>query len=506
MKSRMNNLQEEKELCENELELLRIEFRVTFDYARQVEVQVREKFGKAQAVVGLVMTERVWHSMETIIFGNGEKPKFIGKDYFYSIQGKQNERCIMFKKEKDSPSKKGRFLVSYCKQNMYIKLKQNDLFAQETLSHIAYYMENSAIIDAQNIENYQTGKPLIPTYRVKYSRIIRKKIRGKFRFFVQVALEGPPVPKRKKDGSFRHTVGEGIVATDIGTQSVAIVTKEKVILKNLADRTNEKRERKIKLLQNKLNRSRKATNPNCFNEKGVPIKKMKFQSKKYKKVKNQLNNLHRIMAENRKFAHNQDANDLRSLGDIFITEKNPIKAWQKRAKKTTVNEKTGKFNKKKRAGKSILNRSPGYFTSQNQYRFGVTSGSFVTVNMQSFKASQYDHKMGDSNPKQLSQRWHIFEDGTKVQRDLYSAFLMYCSNEERTAPNQRLCEENFELFKQRHDDCIETLIREAKEIKNSGIKVFKSNLKNKIFKEKKKDAWFASLNKTKSEIASLITI
>lgn len=497
-KERTEKLKEDKKVCEIELECMREEFQVTFDFARKEEVKVRKKFDKAQSVVGLVMIERVWQSMESIIFGNGEKPKFVDDNHFYSIQGKQNERCIMFKKEKDTKNKKGRFHIYYRGQSMYIKVKQDDIFAQETLSHIEYYMKHGSIIDEQNIKNIQLGKELIPTYRVKYNRIIRKKIRGKYRFFVQLALEGPPVPKRNKDWSFRHILGTGIVASDIGTQSVAIVTKDAVILKNLADRTNKKRERKITLLQNKLNRSRKEMNPNCFNEKGVPIKKMKVQSKTYQKTKSQLNNLHRMMAENRKYAHNEDANILRSLGNTFITENNPIKAWQKRAKETTVNEKTGKMNRKKRAGKSILNRSPGYFTSQNQYRFEMTDGTFELVNTWTFKASQYDHKMGRTNPKQLSQRWHIFEDGTKVQRDLYSAFLLYCSNEERAVPDQTLCNIHFEWFKKLHDACIEQIITEGKDIKNSGIKVSKVVVKKKnSFTEKKKDAWFSKMNKTK---------
>lgn len=40
------------------------------------------------------------------------------------------------------------------------------------------------------------------------------------------------------------------------------------------------------------------------------------------------------------------------------------------------------------------------------------------------KASQYDHELNQFIKKKLSQRFHIFSDGTKVQRDVYSAFLL----------------------------------------------------------------------------------
>ncbi|GAA3331088.1 hypothetical protein GCM10020331_086220 [Ectobacillus funiculus] len=53
----------------------------------------------------------------------------------------------------------------------------------------------------------------------------------KYDIFVQIVLEGIPVAKRKKDGSFRHTYGVGRVAGDIGTQSLAVVSKDKVFLK-----------------------------------------------------------------------------------------------------------------------------------------------------------------------------------------------------------------------------------------------------------------------------------
>ena len=45
------------------------------------------------------------------------------------------------------------------------------------------------------------------------------------------------------------------------------------------------------------------------------------------------------------------------------------------------------------------------------------------VNTQTFKASQYNHFTDEYIKKELSNRWNNF-DGIKVQRDLYSAFLL----------------------------------------------------------------------------------
>jgi hypothetical protein len=291
---------------------------------------------------------------------------------------------------------------------------------------------------------------------------------------VQIVLEGNPVPKRKKDGSFRHSYGKGRIGGDIGTQSIAFTTTHSVLLKNLAERTKKSRERKMILLQRKMERSRLAMNPDCFDKKGRAIKKMHTKSNRYLRYQQQLKNLHRIMAENRKYAHNEDVNHLRSLGDEVFIETMNIKALQKKAKETTKNQKTGRYNRKKRYGKSILNRSPGYFIQQLKYRFELSDAIFHEVNTWTFKASQYDHILDDTNKKQLSQRWHLFEDGTKIQRDLYSSFLLYCSNNEKTKPDKNLCDQYFEDFKHAHDTCIQRIQTNQEVVKNSGIKLVKS--------------------------------
>ena len=61
----------------------------------------------------------------------------------------------------------------------------------------------------------------------------------------------------------------------------------------------------------------------------------------------------------------------------------------KRAKKTTVNSK-GKFNKKKRFGKSIKNRCPSGFQTTVEKKFKVTGGAYIEV-PNNYRASQYDH-------------------------------------------------------------------------------------------------------------------
>ena len=72
--------------------------------------------------------------------------------------------------------------------------------------------------------------------------------------------------------------GKGIVGCDIGTQTIAYTTETKVGLKNLAERGSciEVNERKERRIYRAMDRSRRAMNPDNYNEDGT-IKKGKKQ-------------------------------------------------------------------------------------------------------------------------------------------------------------------------------------------------------------------------------------
>ncbi|WP_113805377.1 hypothetical protein [Bacillus taeanensis] len=468
-----------KELNEN-FEKLRNLHRVTFDFARKYGENIRETtFTLPDAVTVLSVCEMAWHSMENILFGDSKKPNFYKQTDLITFQGKQADRCIILKHNEKEES----FHISFNNMKFPLIVKKDDLFIQETLSHIVYYIKNGEEMDKQNVERNQTGLPLLSTYRIRNNRIVRKKIRGKIRYFVQIVLEGFPVVKRRKEGSFRHHYGMGRVAGDIGTQSLAVVTKDQVILKNLAERSENtfSYERKIYLLQRYLDRSRRTMNPHYFDEKGR-IKKGKKEwkiSKRYLKTQEKLRELHRKAAESRKYAHNEEVNRLRSMGDELIIEQMNIKSLQKKAKEVTVNEKTGKFNRRKRFGKSIGKRSPGYFIQQAKYRFEITGGTVKEVNTWTFKASQYDHVLNNTSKKQLSKRWHLLPNGIRIQRDLYSAFLIYCTENELQKPNKQNCDTFFNHFLMMHNQCIEEIKQNRKLVMNSGIKFNKEKTAEK---------------------------
>ncbi|MDC3422878.1 hypothetical protein NC661_21275, partial [Aquibacillus koreensis] len=233
-KKQLSLLQKEKTRLTKQFEELRNKYNVTFEFARKYGEYLKDNvFLLPDAVTVLSVCEMVWTSMENIIFGNSKKSYFYKKDDYITLQAKQAERCIILKHNDIENT----FDVSFNGMHFPLMVKKNDLFIEETLSNIVYYMKSGTEIDNQNVERHKLGLTPYPTYRIRNNRIVRKNIRGKNRYYVQIVLEGTPVVKRKKDGSLRHNYGVGRVANDVGTQSVAIVSKHTAFLKNLAERS-----------------------------------------------------------------------------------------------------------------------------------------------------------------------------------------------------------------------------------------------------------------------------
>ena len=141
----------------------------------------------------------------------------------------------------------------------------------------------------------------------------------------------------------------------------------------------------------------------------------------------------------------------------------------KRAKETTKNNK-GKFNKKKRFGKSIKNRCPGGFQTTIEKKFEVSGGRYIEV-ASNYRASQYDHTADDYIKKKLSDRIYKLTDGTLVQRDWYSSFLLYCYDYRTKDIDKNKCISEFDKCYNKEKALIEWIKANKIKILNSGIKI-----------------------------------
>jgi len=471
-KKQIAQLRAEIKKLNDRLNVMREEYHVNFDHARRYGEMLREtKFALPDSVTVWSACEMAWHSIEGLLFRNAEKVYFYKRDDIMTLQGKQAERSVTVSYDE----KRHAWIAQHAGTLFPLIVKFDDLFIEETLSNIKHYTEHAHEIGQRNIELYQAQQPLISTYRIRNNRIVTRVIRGKLRYFLQITLEGLPVAKRKKDGTFRYVYGKGRIGADLGTQSLGIVTKERVFLKNLAERSPRslERERKLANLQRYMDRSKRTTNPQNFDEKGRIKKGPKTWrfSTRYVKAKTKVKELHRKAAVNRKLAHNEEINRLRSYGDVLYIEPMKFKQLQQKAKEAKKDEKTGQWKRRKRFGKSLQNRSPGYFLSRVKQVFHDTGGYIYEVHNGTFAASQYDHILDEKYKKKLNQRWHTLPNGRRIQRDLYSAFLLYCADETLEHPDREMCQDHFEVFYRLHNACVEEIRHTNTFVLNSGISV-----------------------------------
>lgn len=149
-------------------------------------------------------------------------------------------------------------------------------------------------------------------------------------------------------------------------------------------------------------------------------------------------------------------NEVLACGNNIKVETMRFQGLQKRAKQTTRNQKNGKINKKKRFGKSIGNHAPAMFLSILERKLAYEGEILKKVDTFELKASQFNHVTGEYQKKQLSDRWNEI-DGHKVQRDLYSAFLIENANEDLCSVNVEECNRKWEGFVRLHDEEVERI-------------------------------------------------
>lgn len=364
----------------------------------------------------------VWRSFDKFLFGNGRFIHFSKRGSLRSVASQKNGNGMTYKN--------GYFIWSggQSKSKIILKIKvtpPKNEYEKEMLSK-----------------------------KIKYLRIVKKWVKTRYKYYLQFALEGKPV---KKD----RIVNKGNVGIDIGTQTVAISSADSVKLLELADKI-DKNHTKKKILQRKMDRSRRYTNPQNYNEDGTikkPPKEQRFswyKSKKYIQLAGKVRELERKNADIRKYQHTCLANWILSLGDTVYVEQMNFSGLQRRAKETKI-DKNGKYAKKKRYGKSLANKAPSMFLTILESKLNQYGGQLNKINTYEFKASQYDHTDDTFTKHNRSERWHILSNGDKNQRDLYSAFLIMNSDISLEHCNREKCNETYSNFKVLQDKEIERL-------------------------------------------------
>ena len=250
--------------------------------------------------------------------------------------------------------------------------------------------------------------------RIKYVRLVQRKASSPqakgadalgFRYAVQLILEGVPYHKPK------HTVGSDIIGADLGPSTIALVPRAGEARLSLFCEELAPDEQAIRRLQRKMERQRRASNPEHYDAKGrircVGKQKLRWKSSRgYEKTRRRKVAKERALAAYRKSLHGRKVHEIVAVGNTLILEKISYKGWQKRY------------------GKSVGLRAPGMFVAQLRRTVASTGGILAEVPTRSSTLSQFCHGCGRRVKKPLSQRWHQCACGVgPIQRDLYSAFL-----------------------------------------------------------------------------------
>jgi hypothetical protein len=434
-------LEKERRTLYNKQKELEIQFGLTEYAIHEFVTPMKHHFeGVLDINTAQKLATRAWKAYEKKRYGKADNVYFKKHGTLTSIEGKTNKSGIIFRGEN------GQYYVNLIGSKILVKVKPMDIYAKEALL---------------NLKN------------IKYCRIIRKIIRGKIKYFVQLIIKGIPPRKRdKNNGIFKVQLGEGRTGIDPGTQTMAVVSDEGVLLQELAPDIN-RLENKKRLIQRKMDCSKRATNPNKFNVNGtfkVGNTDRWIFSNNYIKLRNKLHDIQQKQAAKRRQSHCHLANAILQTGDEFFVETMNYQALQKRAKKTKVSNKTGRFQRKKRYGKSIANKAPALFISILEYKCKYLGAKLNKINTWSAKASQYNHETDDYQKKKLHQRWSQVGDFI-VQRDLYSAFLIKNIDDALEKIDKDLCDKNFENFIIKHDLEIVRLKLLMPTISSMGIKV-----------------------------------
>ena len=453
-----------KELAK-ELNQMQGNYNVTWEHCRKSMLRIADKYN-IHAVFKTTKAEDVWRAVEKCLYSDGKDIHFSKYEDIPCLRAKEIGRCIPIH------LKDWELYFEFRKQKIGLKIK--DRFQQDEIEAILNYISQPEVIDKKAVKTLKEEAYCIDTFRPCYATIVPQYVRGRWRIFVHITIEGKAKRKYRKDGTPRHTFGKGTVGNDIGTQTVAYTSQNEVGLVNLAERGQFtlKQERNERLTKRKMDRSRRATNPYNYNEDGT-IKKGKktwIYSKHYKKLKAKYRESCRKTALNRKYSNNELANKMRALGDELVTESKNASRLMKRAKNTTKNKK-GKFNRKKRFGKSIQKRCPGGYQAALRQKFTNTGGIYREVE-NNYRASQYDHTIDDYVKKKLSERmFKLKGTNDEVQRDWYSSFLLYCYDYKTGDIDKDKANREFENLYKQEKEYIDYIIANKIKILNSGIKI-----------------------------------
>lgn len=260
---------------------------------------------------------------------------------------------------------------------------------------------------------------LLHSEKIKYVQIIRKTIREKKVYYLQIVCQGFPPSKVTK--------GKGVVGIDPGISTVAFASPTEIALVDLVPETITRKEKLLKDLDRKIERSRRVNNPECYKENGTIKKGARFKrpSNRQIRLRNRRRKVYRSLSEERKKLQGPLVNRIVSQASRIRIEELGVKGLQRRSRNIRINSKTNRPFSKKRYGKAIFRAAPSALRVALEIRASQLGIDIEVISPKDVKPSQYNHITQTFDKKSLSTRvYDLSDEYTGVQRDLYSAFLI----------------------------------------------------------------------------------
>jgi hypothetical protein len=348
------------------------------------------------AVLAQTLATRAYRALGRVCVGEARRARFKSKSRgLSSIENKRNDTGLRFVLQKPEEGNAGHLI--WKEDHLPARIDWEDEVVAYGLRH-----------------------------RIKYARLVQRRASSPRAagadaegccYFVQLALEGVPYHKPK------HPVGSDIIGADLGPSTIALVPREGDASLSLFCEELVRDEKELRRLQRRMERQRRAANPEHYDERGRIKKQGKNRqrwktSKSYQRTRRRKATRERKLAAHRKSLHGQHVHEIVAVGNTVILEKISYQAWQRQY------------------GKSVGLRAPGMFVEMLRRTVASTGGTLIEVPTRTAKLSQFCHGCGCVVKKPLSQRWHHCPCGVgPVQRDLYSAFLASTLSVEQLIPS-----------------------------------------------------------------------
>ena len=356
----------------------------------------RRRYEKnVDSTIGQKIASNLWKSIDKYCFWNW---KWLRKKKYYqftSIEWKSNEMGLMtFSKDKSS-------FMKY-KKHLLLKISQFDNF---------------------QLENIRWKE-------ISYCRLVRIQWNKRWKYSFQIIM--------KWESNKKYNIGNKKAWIDFWLNYVALVDENQECKLIMTWEWNYHQD-KIAKLQKIISQEYLSLNPECYDEtwkiKEWVILKCNEKIKKYNK---KISYLRRKQAKKLSSEQNQVRKQILIEYWELYWEKLEYREIKKREKWISL-------------WKIVQRWSPWQMRSKLEEKWKV-----IYVDKYNYKASQYNHFTNEYAKPKLSERVkNIWEN--KVQRDLYSAYLLLNHKKNLKEIDRKKCIENFNTFLENHNQLISEL-------------------------------------------------